>query len=150
MNFRERADALKAAKMESGEARPRTATVTRLDTAPASIPEDVWALMQDNGRRATELLHELLHSTRFHRLKAGDQAKLIALAQTRAYGSPDAVARERISRRSGAVDVTAQHLSDLATRASLPEYRRHAAESAAGAEPADAELSPDPETEDGG
>lgn len=93
---------------------------------PDDIPKDVWNLVQENGRLATERLNEILASPRFPRLRAGDQAKLIALAQNRAYGMPKtnnaAAAANR--KRGGASDVTAATLRNLASRAALPEYKR--------------------------
>lgn len=97
--------------------------VERMDAKPDDIPADVWDVIQDNGRVATDRLHEILVSPRFTRLRAGDQAKLIALAQNRAYGSPK---QNRVDpRKSGAlVDITADELRVLANRTSLPEYIR--------------------------
>ncbi len=86
---------------------------------PDDVPADVWELIQENGRLATERLNELLSSPRFSRLKASDQARLIALAQNRAYGMPKtnnaAAAANR--KRGGASDVTASTLRNLAERA---------------------------------
>jgi hypothetical protein len=60
------------------------------------------------------------------RLRAGDQAKLIALAQNRAYGMPKTnnAASQANRKRGGASDVTAATLRDLASRAALPEYKQ--------------------------
>lgn len=88
---------------------------------PDTIPHDVWLLIQDNGRLATERLNEILRSPRFHRLRASDQAKLISLAQTRAYGQPSAPKEDKNKNRF--VDLTADEMSALSKRAVLPEYR---------------------------
>lgn len=94
---------------------------------PDNIPSDVWALIQENGRLATERLNELLNSTRFHRLKASDQAKLIQLAQDRAYGRPDPGVKRTIKTVSHEIhDATAYSLRDLQSRLALPEYSRAA------------------------
>ena len=102
--------------------------VTRMDHKPDDIPADVWELIQDNGRLATERLNEILASPRFTRLRAGDQAKLIALAQNRAYGQPKTnnAASQASRKKGGAGDVTASELRQLASRATLPEYKRTA------------------------
>lgn len=92
---------------------------------PDNIPSDVWALIQDNGRVATERLSELLNSQRFHRLKASDQAKLIQLAQDRAFGRPDPGVKRTIKTVSHEIhDATAHSLRNLQTRLTLPEYSR--------------------------
>ncbi len=100
--------------------------VERLDSRPDDITAEVWDLMQENGELATQRLNEILTSTRFLRLRASDQAKLIALAQNRAYGSPKQN-RDNENRRGGKlIDATASELGDLLRRASLPEYKRSA------------------------
>ncbi len=96
-----------------------------ISSRPDDIPKEVWSLIQETGKLATERLHDIIASPKFMRLKAADQAKLIALAQNRAYGTPksgtaEAVARTK--RRAGARDMTAEALRNLATRAALPEY----------------------------
>jgi len=88
---------------------------------PDNVPADVWALVQDNGRLATERLNEILSSTRFHRMKASDQARFIKLAQDRAYGQPGQV---NDNKKGVIVDLTAQEMAKLAKRADLPEYAR--------------------------
>lgn len=95
-----------------------------MDFRPDNISQEVWDLIQENGELATRRLNEILHSPRFPRLRASDQAKLIALAQNRAYGMPHNN-NATGSKRSGSVsDVTQAELNDLAARAALPEYRR--------------------------
>jgi len=90
---------------------------------PADIPADVWQIVQDNGRLATERLNELLASPRFMRFRPGDQAKLIALAQNRAYGTPKSNSSStQKGKRGAASDVTATVLRDLVERTTLPEY----------------------------
>lgn len=97
----------------------------RLDGRPDTIPQDVWDEIQENGRLATTRLNEILRSPRFGRLRASDQAKLIALAQNRAYGNPVAPKQEAASRkRGGTKDVINAELDNLAYRSSLPEYRK--------------------------
>jgi hypothetical protein len=98
----------------------RIEEVTRT-SQPDHIDADTWALIQDTGRLACERLYAILSDPKFLRLRAGDQAKLIALAQTRAYGV--AVAKKE-ARRGRIIDVTAEELRDTATRAALPEYRK--------------------------
>lgn len=88
---------------------------------PDHIDADTWALIQDTGRLASERLYEILSSPKFTRLRAGDQAKLIKLAQDRAYG---AVAAKKEVKKFHHLDVTAEHLNDLVKRARLPEYRK--------------------------
>lgn len=89
---------------------------------PEHIDADTWALIQDTGRLACERLYAILSDPKFLRLRAGDQAKLIALAQTRAYGI--AVAKKE-AKRGRIIDVTAEQLRDTAVRAALPEYRKN-------------------------
>ncbi len=89
---------------------------------PDNIPDDVWELIQDNGRLATERLNEILISPRFHRLRAGDQAKLIKLAQDRAYGI--AAAPRDLKPKGGRLgDEVARQLNSLEDRTTLPEYK---------------------------
>lgn len=96
--------------------------VAEMHPAPDNIPPDVWRLIQDNGRIATRRLNELLTSARFHRLKASEQAKLISLAQTRAYGAPQAATKRVAKTVLHINDATAAALPDMASRTSLPEY----------------------------
>lgn len=92
---------------------------------PDDIPAEVWAMIQENGELATRRLNEILGSPRFARLRAGDQAKLIALAQNRAYGMPKTNNAASAGKRRGTSgDVTATELRQLASRAALPEYSR--------------------------
>lgn len=95
-----------------------------MNAKPDDIPADVWQMIQENGRIATERLNEILTSPRFMRLKAGDQAKLIALAQSRAYGNPKTSGAGEAKRRVGRGDVVADELHKLAYRATLPEYKK--------------------------
>lgn len=88
---------------------------------PDNVPHDVWLLIQENGRLATERLNEILRSPRFHRLRASDQAKLISLAQNRAYGAPQAPKEDKNKGRF--VDLTADEMRTLSKKATLPEYR---------------------------
>lgn len=99
------------------------AEVEVMSTRPDEIPEDVWQLIQENGRIATERLNEILTSPKFLRLRAGDQAKLIALAQNRAYGNPKNNTSKDTKRRAGSSDVTQHALNELVHRATLPEYK---------------------------
>lgn len=88
------------------------------------ISDHDWALMQENGSLATLRLNELLKSKRFHRLKASEQARIIQLAQDRAYGRPDPGIKRSVKLTlSGGADATAQALADLSAKARLPEYR---------------------------
>lgn len=110
----------KAAEEEKVEAE-----VTELFTKPDDIPSDVWNLIQENGRLATERLNSLLSSPRFARYKVADQAKLIAMAQDRAYGKARTnSAAVEAKRRGGMFDATAEAMSELSRRAQLPEYSR--------------------------
>lgn len=97
--------------------------IEELNARPDDIPKEVWDLMQENGRIATERLHEILSSPRFMRYKPADQAKLITLAQNRAYGMPKTNNAANSRKRGSAFDVTAAELHDLARRALLPEYK---------------------------
>ena len=98
------------------------AEIERLDFKPDDIPMHVWDLIQENGEIATEKLNQILLSPRFMRIRPGDQAKLIALAQNRAYGTPK---QNKVDprRSTGLIDVTAKELQDLANRTMLPEYK---------------------------
>jgi hypothetical protein len=88
------------------------------------IPDHDWTLIQENGTLATQRLNELLKSKRFHRLKASEQARLIQIAQDRAYGRPDPGIKRSVKLTlSGGADATAQALADLTAKARLPEYR---------------------------
>lgn len=87
------------------------------------IPHDVWQLIQENGRIAIERLNEILSSPKFNRLKATDQAKLIALATDRAYGRPDPGIKRVQKTHVVITDATATALSHAASRAELPEYK---------------------------
>lgn len=89
---------------------------------PDEMPADVWELVQENGRVATERLHEILTNDRFKRLRPGDQAKLIKLAQDRAYGLPSA-AKANNTKGGAVIDMTSEEMRELAGRAQLPEYR---------------------------
>lgn len=94
-----------------------------MDGRPETIPKHVWAIMRENGELATKQLNSLLRSPKFPRLSASDQAKLITLAQNRAYGTPQSgVAKQRKS-RAGSGDIVQAELDSLVYRASLPEYR---------------------------
>lgn len=97
--------------------------IERLDFRPDDIDADTWALIQENGRLATERLYQILSSPKFLRLRAGDQAKLISLAQNRAYGMPKTNKAEDGRRKGTFKDVTAEALNSLVHRASLPEYQ---------------------------
>jgi len=97
--------------------------VERMDNRPDHIDKDTWDLMQENGRLATERLNEILASPKFTRLRPSDQAKLIALAQNRAYGVPLNYKTDMGKRAGKFSDVTATALRELATRAALPEYK---------------------------
>lgn len=101
------------------------AEVEELNARPLDIPADVWAVIQENGRLATEKLHDILASPRFDRLRAGEQAKLIALAQNRAYGLPKSN-NAAASAKRGAIDGTRHQLGELVHRATLPEYKMSA------------------------
>ena len=105
------------------------AEVEEMSSRPDDVPADVWALIQENGRVATERLNDLLVSPKFARLRVGDQARLIALAQNRAYGTPKSNRGEAVKRR-GSVDVTQSELANLVSRATLPEYKRARVEDA--------------------
>ena len=98
--------------------------VEEMSAKPDDIPADVWNLIQENGRLATERLHQILSSPKFTRLRAGDQAKLIALAQNRAYGNPKVSGAGEAKKKVGRHDVIANELAQQAYRASLPEYKR--------------------------
>jgi hypothetical protein len=91
---------------------------------PDNISQEVWDLIQENGELATRRLNEILVGPRFHRLRAGDQAKLIALAQNRAYGMPLTNNVDKSKTRTGTGDVTQAELNKLAGRAALPEYKK--------------------------
>lgn len=99
------------------------AEVEKLDFRPDNIDAETWALIQENGRIATERLNEILVSPKFLRLRAGDQAKLIALAQNRAYGLPQTNRHDSNKRKGTITDVTASELRQLADRTTLPEYK---------------------------
>lgn len=116
------------ANAQAAQAKEVEAEIEEHSLRPDDIPADVWNLIQDNGRLATERLNEILASPRFTRLRAGDQAKLIALAQNRAYGQPKTnnAASQASRKKGGAGDVTASELRQLASRATLPEYKRTA------------------------
>lgn len=98
--------------------------VTRLSEVakPDSIPNDVWMLMQENGRVATEKLHEILCSAAFDRYSAKDKAALIKLAQERAYGAVMKPSADS-SKKGKFIDMTADELNSLAKKTKLPEYR---------------------------
>ena len=105
------------AEVESGEVRV-------MDFRPDNISQEVWDLIQENGELATMRLNEILSSPRFHRIRASDQAKLIALAQNRAYGMPQMAAKDASKRQAGSSDVTQAELNNLVYKATLPEYKR--------------------------
>lgn len=100
------------------------AEVEQINSRPDDIPKETWDLMQENGKIATERLYEALTSPSFSRMRAGDKAKLIALAQNRAYGMPKAARAADNKRRGGFTDMTAKELGNLAHRATLPEYKQ--------------------------
>ena len=86
---------------------------------PQNIPAATWSALQEAGHEAAERLRDLIQSPRFERLKPGDQARLIELALTRAYGPP--IKREMTLSLSGNVsDAVAESLGRLAS-ADLPE-----------------------------
>lgn len=99
------------------------AEVERLDHRPDNIDAETWALIQENGRLSTERLNEILRSPRFMRLRAGDQAKLIGLAQNRAYGMPQTNRADAGKRKGQVGDVVAAELRNLVERTTLPEYK---------------------------
>lgn len=88
---------------------------------PDNIDSETWDLIQETGKLATERLYEILASPRFLRLRAGDQAKVIKIAQDRAFGVPTS---NRESTKRPIIDITAKALTDLARRAALPEYKQ--------------------------
>lgn len=91
---------------------------------PDEIPAEVWETIQENGKLATERLHAILSSPKFMRYRPGDQAKLIKLAQDRAYGLPKSGNTQSSGKRSGiARDVTQHELNALVAKATLPEYK---------------------------
>lgn len=90
---------------------------------PDEMPADVWEMVQENGRLATERLHEILSSERFKRYRPADQAKLIKLAQDRAYGVPSQSKSGADKSKGGVIDMTSEEMRAIASRASLPEYR---------------------------
>ena len=101
---------------ESGDADPEPPA-----ERPQNIPPAAWAALQEAGVAAAERLRDMLASKAFERLKAGDKARLIELALTRAYGPP--IKREMTLSLSGNVsDAVAASLSRLAA-ADLPELR---------------------------
>ena len=119
-----RADQLMASKAAIADAAVAD-EIEEMNARPDDMPADVWHLVQENGRLATEKLNAILSSPRFARLRPGDQAKLIALAQNRAYGQPKTNSGAIAGKRRGlSSDVTATELRDLASRTSLPEYSR--------------------------
>lgn len=87
---------------------------------PDHIDDATWSLIQDTGRLATEKLWQILNSPRFERYRPADQARLIKMAQDRAFG---AVAAKKEVRRVNSKDVTAEELNSMAARAKLPEYK---------------------------
>lgn len=106
------------------EKETESGVVEVMDFRPDNIPQEIWDLIQENGELATRRLNEILSGPRFHRLRAGDQAKLIALAQNRAYGLPETNRVDTSKRKAGTSDVTQAELNALVGRATLPEYRR--------------------------
>lgn len=95
-----------------------------MDSRPDNIDAETWALIQETGKLATERLYEILASPRFVRLKATEKAKLIQLAQNRAFGMPQSNRQDTNRRRAGYTDATAASLRELADRTHLPEYRK--------------------------
>ncbi len=57
------------------------------------------------------------------RYRPGDQAKLIDLAQKRAYGAFTTHTKKDNARGGNARDVTAHVLNNLLNRTTLPEYK---------------------------
>ena len=57
-------------------------------TAQGDIPDDVWALLQDSGKRAAERLYQMLDGAAFTSYSPTARARLIELALVRAYGLP--------------------------------------------------------------
>lgn len=113
------------AEAEAVSVKAVEAEVERLDGRPDNIDAETWELIQDTGREACARLYEIITGPRFHRIRAGDQAKLIALAQNRAFGMPMVTKSPEIGRRKGSMlDVTASELRDQAARALLPEYNQ--------------------------
>lgn len=104
-----------------------------MDAPPDGIAPETWNLIKENGHLATVRLNEILNSKRFHRLSASSQARLIQLAQDRAFGKP--IAQKAVTKSLVITDATARALADQAQRAALPEYRRSAAHKAASASP---------------
>lgn len=143
MNFLERKQRLKE-KLASDDKQATArveAEIVQLNQ-PDNIPHDVWLLIQENGRLATERLNELLNSQRFHRLKASDQAKLIQLAQDRAYGRPDPGVKRTIKTVSHEMsDATAHSLRLLTDRTSLPEYARSVTQASTGGQVEESRVS---------
>jgi len=111
-------------------------------TRPDDIPPDVWSLIQDNGRLATERLNEILNDPRFIRYSPAAQAKLIQLAQDRAYGRANPGVK-RVEKRVSheLADATAASLNRAKSRLHLPEYRNAIdAQEASPHEPQEAEI----------
>jgi hypothetical protein len=88
---------------------------------PDHVDDQTWDLIQETGREACARLHEIITGPRFSRLRAGDQAKLIKLAQERAFGT---IISNRAEKKAVRTNTTAEELGKLADRARLPEYRK--------------------------
>jgi len=89
---------------------------------PAAIPPRTWQVLQEAGEKAAERLRDLLASQAFAKMKPTDQARLIELALTRAYGAP--VSRSiAVTATSDSADAVAAVLARMAS-APLPEMTR--------------------------
>ena len=88
------------------------------------IPPHVWAILQASGEKAASRLFDLLHSAKFDKLAPRDQAAMINLALTRAYGQADApVKREvKVKLSNASADAVSAALERLAGSVTLPEH----------------------------
>lgn len=74
----------------------RGGTVVVPGKSNPSVPDHVWSILQQAGDIASQHLLNLLADKRFPALPVKEQARIIELALTRAYGSPDGAVRRNL------------------------------------------------------
>lgn len=66
------------------------------DKLNPSVPDNIWECFQESGALAAAHLNLMLRDPRFARLRVNDQARIMELAFSRAYGASDGAVRKNM------------------------------------------------------
>lgn len=118
---------LREKRIESGSGRSsQVVEITQQirNAATDRIPDDVWHVLQENGREAAHLLADQLKPHNFNSLAPKDKRALISLALERAYGKADPGIKRSVQVQLSASgnDAVAASLARLSDAMTLPEY----------------------------